>query len=120
MSAVACFFYLCGWAFVSRTRVPVARHVATSGSTRSASPATGRGTASFAALKRSGLRRANMMRNPEKPDEPQIDPKFFEEWVNYGMAEMHVFMVKHAQFDAWLLRHPKPTEEQEDGSTPAP
>ena len=51
------------------------------------------------------------MPDDEKP--PEIDEKFIGEWVKYGFAELHIYMTKHAQFDAWLLRHPDKTEETE-------
>lgn len=56
---------------------------------------------------------------PEKPEPagvPEISEPFLLEWVKYGMAEMHIYMTKHAQFDAWLLRHPDKTEENTDAS----
>ena len=55
-----------------------------------------------------------MMTMPDdKPSKPEISEDFFQEWLQYGMAELHIYMTKHAQFDAWLLRHPDKTEEKE-------
>jgi hypothetical protein len=51
-----------------------------------------------------------MTTEPEK--KPEIDEKYIGEWIKYGMAELHIYMVKHAQFDAWCKRHPDKTEEK--------
>jgi hypothetical protein len=32
------------------------------------------------------------------------------EWLRYGFAEMQIYMVKQAQFEAWCVRHPRDEE----------
>ena len=50
---------------------------------------------------------------PKPEGQPEISEPFLMEWFKYGMAEMHIYMTKHAEFDKWLERHPT-TEEPEE------
>ena len=123
-SSVACFAccaWLFGWAAVSRRHEPVARRAAsagTGGASQSGSQGTRPGIASYAERRLRGLRRAGMMAMPDEPKQPEINEEFFQEWIRYGFAEMQVYMVKQAQFAAWLLRHPQ--TEEPDGSASSP
>jgi len=119
VSGFACCLYLCGWAFVSRRHAlnaQPAANAATAGANQSGSPVTRPGIASYAERRLRGLRRAGMMAMPDEPKQPEINEEFFQEWIRYGFAEMQVYMVKQAQFAAWLLRHPT-TEEQDESSS---
>ena len=112
--AYACYALALGWVVASRIHARSAQPAAsavTTGASPSASQGIGRGTASYAERRLRGLRRAGMMTMPDEPQQPEIDEKFIGEWLKYGFAELQIYMVKHAQFDAWLQRHPTQPEE---------
>jgi hypothetical protein len=59
--------------------------------------------------------RTMMMADEKNKSELVINEKFMAEWLRYGFAEMQIYMVKQAQFEAWCVRHPR--DEESDGGT---
>ena len=50
-------------------------------------------------------------------DQPVINEAFMAEWLKYGFAEMHIYMMKHAEFEKWCQRHPRQEESDNESSS---
>lgn len=44
---------------------------------------------------------------------PEIDSRFFKEWVEYGLARIDDLLAKYAAFDRYLATRPPPEEPNE-------
>jgi len=41
------------------------------------------------------------------PNPPQVDEGYLKEWIALGFGEMAVYLARYAQFDRWLVEHPR-------------
>ena len=37
-------------------------------------------------------------------DQPQVDERFVDDWIRFGISELEAYLGKHARFDAYCSR----------------
>lgn len=44
---------------------------------------------------------------------PEVDERYLMEWVDYGIAEIESYLLKHARFERFLARTSDPGSEED-------
>jgi hypothetical protein len=49
-----------------------------------------------------------MNRDDTAIDQPQVDERFVDDWIRFGISELEAYLQKHARFDAFCTRRDVP------------
>ncbi|HEY8859906.1 MAG TPA: hypothetical protein VIM27_10675 [Gaiellales bacterium] len=41
-------------------------------------------------------------------DQPQVDERFVDDWIRFGISELEAYLQKYARFDAFCTRRDTP------------